>query len=437
MAVTPPPRTHRPVWNRTVCRPCATCSRQCPTTVFPEQADEPDSLRGMVARKVGLATKPSERPPCVSACPLGQDVPGYLRAEADGDFDRALEIIHRTNPFAAVCGRLCHHPCQRACVRKHIDEPVQIRALKLAAVQKAAASVIRTDSKNGPVTVVGGGPAGLSAAYFLARAGFQVTVCEAEVQPGGLLSKVIPAFDLPPEDLEADLEFIRSSGVDIQTGIRIGSADEVGKIIKQGARAVVLAVGASKPRYLKFPGQPEGVQHAVTFCSQKSVKLSGPVVVAGSGIMAASAARLAARAGAGPVSLLFKRDKRILSAEPEGIGLAEKEGIKILVGTRPVELIGEGSLRAVACEGPHQGKIELEAKTFIDAEKRDPDLGFLDLSLSKKGSLELDSETGMTATPGVFAAGECVTGPRNVIRAIANGMQAAAQVSAYLSGGEK
>ncbi|MFC1655064.1 FAD-dependent oxidoreductase, partial [Myxococcota bacterium] len=194
------------------------------------------------------------RPPCQAACPLNQDVAGYVTAIAAGDFDRALALILETNPFPRVLGRLCHHPCMNTCVRNKLDEPVQIRALKLAVAVNGQAPALTPDQeKEQHVVIAGAGPAGLSAAYFLRRRGYKVTVYEAQDEPGGQLRNKVP-----PKDLDADIDLIRSTGVEIITGQK-QDLDNL-----PGADAVILAVGAVQGKKVEIPAGVFGAGEAVT-----------------------------------------------------------------------------------------------------------------------------------------------------------------------------
>ena len=247
-------RTHRPVWTAEKCLSCGACRHCCASTVFPELAEEEDTLRGRVAREVKFSKKLEGRPPCQAACPLGQDVAGYVTAIAEGDFDRALAVILETNPFPHVLGRLCHHPCQRTCVRGKLDQEVPIRALKLAAARSGRApALVPEKEENKQVAIIGAGLAGLSAAYFLRRRGYKVKVYEAEAGPGGQLRG-----KLPQKDLEADIDIIRSTGVEIITGQK----QDLGN--RPGADAVIVAVGAAGGKKVEIPAGAFGAGEAVT-----------------------------------------------------------------------------------------------------------------------------------------------------------------------------
>ncbi len=456
-------RTHRPVWHQERCLPCHACTHECPVTVFPELSREEDSLRGRVARNMLFPHRHVDVPPCQAACPLDQDVPGYLKAIAAGDSDRALRIILRTNPFPSVCGRLCLRACEHACVRGTLDDPVAIRELKRAAVELAGHGVPKATPKikNGSVAVVGAGPAGLSAAYFLARAGRRVIVYEAAERPGGLLSHAIPSFDLPSASLQVDLKFIQASGVEIRCGQAIDGPAALDKLFADGAGAVILAVGAGNGLRLGIENEDvEGCFDALSFARGFHEKtgdgLSGPAVVAGSGNMAVSVARMAVRAGAGPVSLVMRRGLRESPCDHDKLRLAREEGVEIVEEMRPWRVVGDGAIESIlvmpVSYGPvdHMGRrwprndvtgdrhpgLQLPAATFIAAEERAVDLSFLGEWAGEMtgplGCLQVDPVRIMTSRRGIFGAGEVVTGSRNVVAAIASGSRAAVEVNDFL-----
>lgn len=418
-------RTHRPVVNESICLACGSCQRRCPARVFPEQATESDSLRGQVARLRGLPAAAAERPPCQAACPLGQDVAGYLAALARGDADGALEIICRDNPLPGVTGHLCAHPCQRACVRGKLTQPPPIRLLKAAAVAHGRRSLPRpTRQLDCSVAVVGSGPSGLSAAFFLRRAGCRVTVLERQEQAGGLLRQAVPLFDLPPEVLDADIRALEKMGVEFACGQAVESAaglDELGR----RHQAVLLATGAGQGRLPDIAGVDlEGCTDALSFARllhDGGTRLSGPAVVFGAGHMAAAVARAALRAGCRPVQLHLGLKARS-TAEPDTLALAEQEGVEIVCGTRPLEVLGEGSLRAVRFSGID---AEVPARYFIAAATRVPENTFGEMLELGPGGVFKTSGDMMTSREGVFCAGEATTGVRDVVRSAASGRRAA------------
>ena len=456
-------RTHRPVWRREACLSCQTCTQRCPLAVFPELVEEHDSLRGRIGREVSFPTQRPAAPPCQASCPLGQDVPGYLRALFRGDFDAALGIIYDTNPFPAVCGTLCLHPCMRACLRGTLDAPVQIRALKRAAAAHALKrpAPAPIDPAKGRVEVIGAGPAGLSAAYALRRMGFEVRVHEAREHPGGLLRYAVPSFDLSRKALSADVEAILDSGVSLRCGSPLRSWSDLQALLTQGARAVVLATGCDQGRALGLPGESllgcaEAISFARTHCEGQGPRLDGPAVVSGSGLVAAAAARLAMRAGASAVTWLMRRSRREVATEQ--LEAAEREGVRILCETRPVEIVGRDQVEAVRCAvtvfGPEDGAgrrwpeaddtprrselFTLPARNFVAAEDRRPELSWLGSPggdrRTQLGLLAVDPERLSLAGWPVFGAGEVVLGPRNVVAAVASGQKAARAVKNLLEG---
>jgi len=419
-------RTHRPVWNDSLCLACRACQRQCPARVFPEQAEEADSLRGRMIRLRGLPAAPAERPPCQAACPLGQDVSGYLAALARGDADKALEIICRDNPLPGVTGHLCSHPCQRACARGKLATPPPIRLLKAAAVAHGRRILPPPAGElDCSVAVVGSGPAGLAAAFFLRRAGCRVTVLERQQRPGGLLRQAVPLFDLPEEVLDDDLRALEQLGISFTCGRAVDSDAALDELCARH-QAVVLALGAGRGSMPGIPGEElDGCSDALSFARRLRdgrQRLAGPAVVFGAGHMAAAAARTALRAGCRPVQLHLGLKARS-AAEPDTVVLAEQEGVEIVCGTRPLELLGEDSLRAVKMAGTAG---EIPARHFVAAASRVPDVPFAGVLEPGPGGLIKTAGNLMTTRPGVFCAGEVTQGVRDVLRAAASGKRAAA-----------
>jgi len=451
-------RTHRPVWTAEKCLSCDACRHKCAETVFCELGAEPDSLRGRVAREVDFPPGPLAAPPCRAACPLGQDVPGYLHAISSGDFDRALQIILENNPMPSVCGHLCVRPCVHACVRGTLDHPVRIRALKLVASQAGNRPIRAPEQElEERVAVVGSGPAGLSAAFFLKRSGYQVEVYESGDLSGGLLRRAVPDFDLPAEALDKDIGRITDAGVRILTSHRVDLKTGPAELLAGGARAVILALGCPAGSRAGLPGEDlDGCYQALSFAREHrdegGAPIEGPAVVAGSGHMALAVARMAARAGARPVHLLMRRSRREFSGDPDALKQAGEEGVQVHEEIRPVELIGDRRLETVRClpvvYGPadNSGRRwpvpglspdpatarEIPAGVFIAAEDRVPDADSLGDLAGPLGTLRVDTENLMTPVAGVFGAGEVITGSRNLVASLASGMRAAECVEAWL-----
>jgi NADH-quinone oxidoreductase subunit F len=392
---------------------------KCGATLFTEQLEE-DSLRGSIFSK---RNRVRQLAPCIQACPLKQDVPGYLGAIADNDYDRALQIIFEDNPFGSVCSRLCFHPCSQACTRQSLDGAVAIRELKMAAVE-GARKTPRLDipaANRGRVAVIGAGPAGLSVAFFLRRQGWSVIVFEAAEQAGGLLRYAVPSFDLSLKALDADLERIMSLGIELQTNSSFSKQAEIEGLLENGFDAVVLAVGAGQGSRLDVDGTSlknslDGMSFVRACRAGQQQKISGSVVVAGGGHLAITCARIAVRLGAKSVNLVMRRNSREVPAYAERIRQAEEEGVEIVAGTRP--------------------QIEIPTDLLVSAEQRvlDPVWNEWPQLLSKVGTVRLEQDSLMTVTEGVFAAGEAATGQRNLVASIAHGRRVAKAVERFLEG---
>ena len=245
-------RTHRPVINLEACETCGICLEACPAEVIPEMRKEEESLRGRVYRDSGGEVRLREEkrfgpPRCQGACPLGQDVRGYLRLIAGKRYGEALRLIRETNPLPSVCGYVCHHPCEPACLRTFLDRSLSIRSLKRFVAERGGGDPMpgRTaGGKGSPVAVIGSGPAGLSAAHELARMGYAVEVIESYREAGGMLAWAIPDFRLPRDVLRRDIEAIQRMGVSIRTGITFGRDVQISDLRKGGVKTVVLKLGS-------------------------------------------------------------------------------------------------------------------------------------------------------------------------------------------------
>ena len=455
-------RTYRPVVDAEACGACTICTRECPAERIPEMQTEPDSLRGSVYRaRAGRTDSPGrEVPPCRAACPLDQDVPGYLHLLSQGRTQEALDRILESNPLPAVCGHVCTRPCERACTRGLLDRPVPIRALKEAA-SRIGRSPVRPSipsSKSGlDVAVIGSGPSGLSAARDLALQGFRVRVLESWDRPGGMLAWAIPGFRLPLEALEADVARIQALGVEILTSVRFGDDIAWEDLQNEGARALLLATGTMKSGPLGIPGeQTPGVLDALAFLRRVSRGEGSPpgesVLVVGGGNAALDAARTALRLGSSQVSLVYRRGRGEMPADPAEVRGAEKEGIAFRFLTAPtrVAVSGEGRMKGLTCVRTELKELgagrrprpvpvpgtehEIVADALIAAVGQKPDPTPLLPGLSPKDRFRFrpDPDTQQTACNGVFAAGDFVNGSTVVVEAMASGRRAARAIAAYL-----
>ncbi|MBN2554211.1 MAG: FAD-dependent oxidoreductase, partial [Spirochaetales bacterium] len=405
------------------------------------------------------------RPPCSLACPSNIDVQGYIGLIANGRYREALALIKRDNPFPVAIGRVCPRPCEEACRRNLVDEPVAIDWLKrfVADLDLEAPQgydpplAVKTGRK---VAIVGAGPAGLSAAYYLVQQGVEVTVYESEEKAGGMFRYGIPDYRLPQDTLDREIDTILRLGVQLKTGVRIGRDIEFRQLMER-CDAVILAHGAWKSRGLRVKGEDRpGVIAGIEFLREVAQGarpgLGRKVAVIGGGNTAIDSARTAVRLGAGEVNLFYRRTDVEMPASALEVQEAVEEGVQFyyLVAPMMVQEKGKGlkSLKLIKMELgepdssgrrrpiPIEGSdFEVEVDTLITAIGQYSDTSFLeslDGLVDAKGYLICDPETGRTPIPGLFAAGDLVTGPDIAIRAIAGGKHAARAVAAYLRGEE-
>ncbi|MEW5937574.1 MAG: NAD(P)-dependent oxidoreductase [Candidatus Thermoplasmatota archaeon] len=399
-----------------------------------------------------------KRAPCKSACPLGMDVPGYIKAIAEERFNDARRVIMETNILPSICGRICPHFCESACVRGKKGEPLAIAHLKRFVGDHTNFEdlEIKLGEPTGRrVAVIGSGPAGLSAAYFLALKGHEVTIYEREPHPGGMLSFAIPEFRLPQDVVDRDVQILDRLGVKILLNSRIGRA-EFERILKE-YDAVFVGVGAWAPKWMGIPGEGlKGVYHVVPFL--KAVNSGAPpqigkrVAVIGGGSSAMDAARVSKRLGS-DAFIVYRRAREQMPAEPKEIEETEEEGIEMILLTNPVEIKGDehGRVMGLECirmqlgEPDESGRARpvpvegsnhvIACDTVIEAISQEPELDSLhpDLELTRWKTAAVNSEM-MTSIPGVFAGGDDESGPATVCQALHAGKKAAEGIHRYLSG---
>ncbi|MFV2064282.1 MAG: FAD-dependent oxidoreductase [Chloroflexota bacterium] len=401
------------------------------------------------------------RAPCQEACPAGTDAGRYIGLLAAGRFSEAFVVAAEVNPFASVCGYICTAPCETVCRRIQLDEPVAIRALKRAAAEHGELPSFEPPKiqRSERIAIVGGGPAGLSAAHFLARLGYRVTVFEAQPVAGGMMAIGIPEYRLPKAILREEIERIIALGVELRLETAMGRDFSLLDLEREGFAAVFLATGASKSRRLSVSGEElDGVVPATAFLRDVNLdsapRLAGPAVVVGGGSTAMDAARSAWRAGASHVTVLYRRSRDEMRAQVEEIEAAEAEGVTIRTGVTVVELQGrDGRLTKVVCReqrptgtGPDGRMLYeavagsdfgLEASALFTAIGEEPDPSILPsgsgIEISSWAGVVTHPRTLQTGRVGVFAGGDVVTGPRTVIDAVANGRKAAASIHGFLS----
>ncbi len=403
------------------------------------------------------------RAPCQAACPVGTNAGLYVSLIAQGRYDEALQIAAEPNPFPSICGRVCTAPCEDVCRRGEFDAPIAIRDLKRFATDHGSRTArhIRPakEKRAEVVAIVGAGPTGLSAAYYLARRGYGVTVFDAMPVAGGMMAIGIPAYRLPRAEINRDIDAMRELGVAIQLNTAIGrdvSLDE----LQRDYDAVLLAVGAQLSQRLGVPGEDlQSVIPATTFLKEYNLnpetRIEGTVAVVGGGSTAMDAARSALRAGAQHVHILYRRTQHEMPAQSEEVRAAIEEGIQLHELVAPVEILGaeQRQVQAVRCQRmqlgepddrgrrrpvPIPGEIfDLVVDKILVAIGEAPDPSFLpegtSVMVAPWGGLLINPETLATGAPGVFAAGDVTYGPRSIIHAAAHGRKAARSIHAYLS----
>ena len=402
-------------------------------------------------------------PPCQYACPAETEVARYVGLIADGKWSEATAVVKERVPLPGVLGRVCPHPCEDKCRRAQIDKPVAICVLKRYAADRAAAAGLPTQPDPAPptgkrVAVVGSGPAGLTAAYYLALDGHAVTIHEAKEQPGGMLRYGIPSYRLPRDVLDQEIGDIRSLGVEIKTGTALGRDYQIQDLMAQGADAVFLSVGASIGKGARIPGEdaPNALS-AIDFLARvgrgERVEVGNKVIVVGGGFTAADAARTSRRLGASDVTIMYRRSRKEMPASPAEVHEAEVEGVKLDLLSAPVEVkleagraVGIVSQRMQLGEPDASGRRRPEpipgseyftpADTILLAIGQDVDLTSLneDLPASRWNTISVDTATMMAGTEGVFAAGDCVSGAATVVEAVGTARRTAIAISAYLRG---
>ncbi len=406
---------------------------------------------------------------CQSACPVNTPASSYIERIQEGDYDGALGLNYMANLFPHILGRVCTHPCESACRRGKIDEPVSICSLKRAAADFAdkkspVGSSIAKKSTGKKVAIIGAGPSGLAAGNDLAIVGHDVTIFEALPMAGGMLSVGIPPYRLPWNKIDDAVNWVKELGIKLKLNSPVNSSEEFDKLVEE-YDAVYIAAGAHKSVALDIPGEEDlkGVLHGITYMKdinlENQKKVPSRVAVVGGGFTAIDCARSSLRLGAREVFIIYRRTLKEMPAGELEVSMAEEEAIKILYLTSPIKILGDvgSNVKAIECiknklgEPDASGRRRPEPITgseftlpvdmVIAAIGQAPDASFMTeksgIEFTKWGTVIVDPESFTTSKEGVFAGGDFITGPRNAIEVIGDGRKAARAIDKYLSGGKE
>jgi NADPH-dependent glutamate synthase beta subunit-like oxidoreductase/NAD-dependent dihydropyrimidine dehydrogenase PreA subunit len=451
------------------CTSCNDCVQVCPVLLpneFNEGLDQRRAIYCPYPQAVPNAFLVTKRgtSPCKNTCPAETSAQGYVALIQAGRYPEALQVIKEYNPFPASVGRVCNHPCEDHCNRAKLDSPLAICALKrfvadwvyehreeLPKKQETLLHEEKAERPKGKVAIVGSGPAGLSCAHHLARMGYRTTIFEALPVAGGMMRVGIPAYRLPRDVLQREIDDILSLGVELKLNTPIR---DINRLFDEGYSAIFMTIGAHEPQRLGIPGEEAaGVFHGVPFLQQVSLvektgtaegfetptlpRIGRRTIVIGGGNTSVDASRTALRLGAEEVVMVYRRSRDEMPANSWEIEDAEKEGVKLQLLTAPIEVLTEdGSVSGVRCirmelgepdaSGrrrpiPIQGsEFVVPADTMIAAVAQAPEISFLDeshgLKITPQGTFEVDSRTLAANRPGVFAGGDAARGPGMLIR---------------------
>jgi len=475
--------------DETRCTGCAECSTVCPVHL-PDPNNENLSDRRATYRLFPqavpnwFAIERDRTAPCKNRCPAHISVQGYVNLVAEGRFKDALEVVRMRNPFPSVCGRVCYHPCEEVCNRGNLDEPVAINQIKRfisdleleeAGVIEKFSGVDRSEDKSSEpmkealknipqrdekVAIIGAGPAGLTAAHDLALQGVKCTVFEKLPVAGGMLAVGIPEYRLPMKVLQYEVDRVKELGVDIKLNTTIDKESGVDNLFGQGYKAIYIAVGSHGSMKMRIKGEDQpGVISGIDYLRKEKLGedtgLGKNVAVIGGGNVAMDTARTAIRKGS-KVTILYRRTRQEMPAHDWEISEAIEEGIDVQFLVTPMEIVAgpDGRVSKVKCVKNELGEpdasgrrrpvpiegseFEVEVDTVIASIGQATEIDFVGngdgIKLSKWGTIEADESTCRTEREGVFAGGDCVTGPGMAIEAIGNGKKAAESIMRYLDG---
>jgi heterodisulfide reductase subunit A-like polyferredoxin len=450
--------------DESLCTGCRDCEQAC-TVAVPDEFNE-----GMIPRRAVHIPFPQAVPlkalieragssPCSFECPAGIKAHGYVSLIRSGEYEKAFQLVLEATPLAGSLGRACYAFCEGECTRGDLEGPVPVRRLKRFVADRhyrlEPEPAIEVPEQNGKaVAVIGSGPAGLTAAWQLARKGYRVKILESALEPGGMLRTAIPGYRLPVEVVERDIANVTALGVEIETGVRAESLEE---LEKQGFDAVLVATGTPVSTSLGVPGESlSGVADALAFL--REVRLGRApdltnrrVVVVGGGDVAIDAARSARRLGAKEVAVAYRRGREEMPAHGDEVRQAKQEGIRFELLVAPVEVLGSKNVTGLRCARMRLGEpdasgrrrpepvpgseTELGCDLVVTAIGMRPEPGcFEQLERNGDGTIAASAETAQTKTPYVFAAGDVVSGPADIATAAGQGRRAAFMIDRWLKG---
>ncbi len=454
------------------CTGCMECAKVCPVHIpdtYNQNLSERRAIYKLFAQAIPNAAtidKTGKRAPCRDACPAGVNAQGYIALIRERKFKEAYELVRQRLPFVGVCGRVCHHPCEDKCNRREVDEPVSIRTLKRFLYDWVAKNNPSVSWLKEPVlkraervAIIGGGPAGLTCALDLRLKGYQVTIFEASNKLGGMMRWGIPAYRLPRKVLDREIDEIIETGIEVKLNSPIKTTAEIKGLLKNGFKAVFIAIGAQKSRTLNIPGMNlTGIHHGIEFL--RSVNGENPpaefaerrVIVIGGGNVAVDCALCVRRLGAREVKMVCLEKREEMPAHEWEIEEALSEGIEIVNSVGPKEIKGENGkvvgLETMECvrvfdeEGQFNPQYNPENINFYPADivilaigQAVDSQGFDGVERGPGGTFKVDPVTfEVKGLPGVFSGGDMVLGPASVIQAVAQGHESAISIDRYING---
>lgn len=454
--------------NEDLCTGCGECAQVCPVSI-PNPWDMGMASRKAIGRAFPQAIpitfniEKKDTAPCRLTCPAGINVQGYVQLIGQKKYDQAAQLVMEKAPFPGVLGRVCPHPCEAECRRKLVDKPIAIKELKRFAADRAnleIKDIPEIIDRKEKIAVIGAGPAGLTAAYFLRLKGYQVTVFEKLSVPGGMLKTGIPDFRLPADVLDGEINYILAHGISIMTNTAFGSDITLESLTKEGFDAVFLSSGAHESLTLGLEGEDstKGVIDAISFLRDinlgQKTECGKKVIIVGGGNVAIDAARCAKRITDCEVSIIYRRTRQEMPAYEEEIIGALEENVEVLTLTAPMKIISEnGRVTGIECIKNELGEMDesgrrrpvnisgsefmIECDTLIPAIGQKTDMSWADsmpaLEITKYNRIKAHSTTLQTSLDNVFAGGDMVTGPATVIEAIAQGRKAAIGIDNFIN----